>query len=418
MRERAAIEALRAGVPNRAAIRELGTSESALHDDFNDRLEACRAGLGGGTQAKGLIVAGGFGAGKSHLLGHMREVALHEGFIVSLVPISKETPLFDLAKMYEATVRHAEVPSPGGDVVNDDLMTAIMSRLKPGTEAYDELERWATSRESGLAPLFAALLYLIPRQQVDPETLQEVARFLAGARLATGRLRQWLREAGAARLFDIKMPKVAELAAQRLRFAPRLFHAAGYAGWCVLLDETELIGRYSLLQRGRSYAELSRWLGLAPAAGVPGLVAVCALTDDFTAAVINDKRDDELVPARLEAKGLGEQARLAKVAMQALEQEQRRLRPPDEAKLRDCLASVSELYRKAYHWVPSEIDIGERLTGKTMRQYIKSWITAWDIERLYGERPGIETELPPVDYTENLEYERAPEGDDLADGGA
>jgi hypothetical protein len=319
--------------------------------------------------------------------------------------------------MYEAAVRHAEVPSPGGDIVNDDLMTAIMSRLKPGTEAYDELERWATSRESGLAPLFAALLYLIPRQRVDPETLQEIARFLAGARLATAKLRQWLREAGAAKLFDVKIPKVAELAVQRLRFAPRLFRAAGFAGWCVLLDETELIGRYSALQRGRSYAELCRWLGLSPEVYVPGLVSVCAVTDDFNERVIYDKRDDELVPARLEAKGLVEQARLAKLAMAALDGDAQRLKPPDETRLRDSLAGVSELYRKAYHWVPSEIDIGERRTGKTMREYIKSWITAWDIERLYGERPAIEIEQPKADYTENPDYEYAPESDDLADAG-
>ena len=53
---------------------------------------------------------------------------------------------------------------------------------------------------------------------------------------------------------------VRELARQRLRFLPQLLRAAGHAGWVVLFDEVELIGRYSLLQRGRSYAELARWL--------------------------------------------------------------------------------------------------------------------------------------------------------------
>ena len=47
---------------------------------------------------------------------------------------------------------------------------------------------------------------------------------------------------------------------QRFRFVPRLMAAAGYKGWIVLLDEVELIGRYSLLQRAKSYAEVARWV--------------------------------------------------------------------------------------------------------------------------------------------------------------
>ena len=150
MRERAAIEALRAGVPNRAAIRELGTGEPALQERLLDSLKRCEAGLYAGEQAPGIVVAGGFGAGKSHLLGALQEAALRRNFIVSLVTVSKETPLFDLARMYEVTVRQAEVPAVEGDVVNDDVMTAVIHRLKPDSEPYGELERWASGAGSGL----------------------------------------------------------------------------------------------------------------------------------------------------------------------------------------------------------------------------------------------------------------------------
>ena len=43
-----------------------------------------------------------------------------------------------------------------------------------------------------------------------------------------------------------------------------------------------------------------------------------------------------------------------------------------------------------------------------MREYIKAWVTAWDILRLYGERDEIETETLTSDYTENKDLERAP----------
>ena len=47
-----------------------------------------------------------------------------------------------------------------------------------------------------------------------------------------------------------------------------------------------------------------------------------------------------------------------------------------------------------------------------MRQHVKSWITTWDIERLYGQTPQITTETIQTDYTESSEIEQAP-----ADGG-
>src|SRR5271168_1023767 len=107
---RRAIEALRAGVPNRAAIRLLGTAEGEIRMCFLDNLRRCREKLLDDGQPKGQVIAGGFGAGKSHLLGYLQEVALNDNFVVSWVVISKETPLFDLGKLYVSAMRNATVP--------------------------------------------------------------------------------------------------------------------------------------------------------------------------------------------------------------------------------------------------------------------------------------------------------------------
>ncbi len=235
-----------------------------------------------------------------------------------------------------------------------------------------------------------------------------MARFFSGARLNVSVVKGWLRDAGAAKLFDLKPVKEAELALQRLRFAPRLFRAAGFAGWCVLLDEIELIGRYSPLQRGRSYAELVRWLGLDRQENIPGVITVSAITDDFADQMFAQRRDDELVPARLADRGLAQQAAMAKRGIAWLEQPLFKLTPPDETQLRRSLDKIGNLYRDAYDWVPPDIGIGQREATKSMRQYVKSWITTWDIERLYGETPQIETATIPSDYTENSDIEQAP----------
>ncbi len=406
---RGAIEALRAGVPNRAAIRLLGERDSALVNSFLDSLGRSAQSLDQGRQAQGNLVWGGFGAGKSHLLGYMRELALERNFVVSLVPVSKETPMFDPARLFAAAIRVAEVPG-----ANDDVMTVALSRLKPQTEPYDRLEKWATdeARAGSLSTAFAALLWLIPH--LGPEDHARIARFFGGGKLNATAVKSWLREHGAAKLFDLKPAREVELSRQRLRFAPRLMSAVGLAGWCVLLDEVELIGRYSPLQRGKSYAELARWLGWDDLDALPGIPTTAAFTDDFVAEMFDNRRDEELIPQALEKKGLARQADLAKRCMEQLRRMRGvRLAPPDGSVLHAAQSRIADLYYDAYQWRPSGLAIGERLARNSMRQYIKSWITEWDIERLYGERTTIEAETIQTNYTESAEMQQAAPATDV-----
>ena len=222
-----------------------GRPKKRFCSDSPGNSQECRESHSPGKTVEGEIIAGGFGSGKSHLLGYLSEKMLHEKFIVSLVAISKETPLFSVERLYAAAIRNAIVPG-----VNDDVMTAVVARLSPREQAYGELETWASGPSAGLSPVFAALLYLIPKQATTQEDHAAIGRFLSGGNLSLSKVRQWLRAAGAAKLFDLKPVKADELALQRLRFVPRLFQAAGFSGWCILLDEIELIGHYSTLQRG------------------------------------------------------------------------------------------------------------------------------------------------------------------------
>ncbi len=98
---------------------------------------------------------------------------------------------------------------------------------------------------------------------------------------------------------------------------------------------------------------------------------------------------------------------MARSGIAWLERRQFRLSAPDEAKLQRSLDKIAALYNEAYGWTPPQIEIGERLAGKSMRQYIKSWITTWDIMRLYGEMPVITAETIAIDYTESSEIEQA-----------
>jgi len=418
---RMAIEALRAGVPNRAAIRSLlpdariSPRLQKFLERFREGLDACERGLETGRAVQGMIVAGGFGSGKSHLLGMLREEALAAGFVVSLLPISKETQLFHPGRLFAAAVLAAEVPEaidrPGGrtfgEPVNDDAVVAVVRGLKSNQAGYDALVDWVASAEAGLAPLFQALLYLLPHQRIEPEKVAEIAAFFAGGQLSPRKVREWLAQIGAARRFDTKKPPQSELDRQRVVFFPRLLRAAGYRGWCLLLDELELVGRYGLKQRARSYAELGHWLGL-DGAGVPGCLVVGATTDDFVEEILEGRNDFRNVPHCLATDG--PQKLRAEAAMNFIKSQTslHRLPAPREDELEACLERVIGLYRLAYRH-GAQVALGGRRVGKTLREFIKGWITQLDVDRLFGETVEIVHEPPSLMMSEDERFEQGPD---------
>ena len=90
-----------------------------------------------------------------------------------------------------------------------------------------------------------------------------------------------------------------ELSLQRYEFMSRLIRATGYAGWVILVDEVELIGRYSVMQRAKSYAEMTRLLGLSDDDRIPGLGTVFAITSAYQSEVMDEKQDDEKISLKL-----------------------------------------------------------------------------------------------------------------------
>ncbi|MGH2627419.1 MAG: BREX system ATP-binding domain-containing protein, partial [Anaerolineales bacterium] len=332
MARRRAIEALRSGVPSREAVAALGSSQVEIEDRFNSLLDGLRSASAGGPHPGGILVGGGFGSGKSHLLEHLAHLALGDGFVVSKVVISKETPLYDPAKVFRAAVEAAAAPGRRGEALPE-----VAASLRTDSPAYAELYRWAHSPGCGLNERFAATLFLFERLRAGDEEFAElIVRFWAGDPIRVADLRRRLKETGEAATYPLPSVSQRDLALQRFRFVARLVRAAGHAGWLVLFDEVELMGRYAVLQRAKSYAELARWVrGSHEDPGVP-LAAVLAITDDFEAAVLSAKNDHEMVPARLRARQSAEHdflAGQAEVGMRVIDRELVLLRPPDDAEL-------------------------------------------------------------------------------------
>ncbi|MEU4159360.1 BREX system ATP-binding domain-containing protein [Actinoplanes sp. NPDC026670] len=396
---RRAIEALRAGVPSRDAVAALGSGQSAIEDRFETMCSSAAAG-----SPASMLIGGGFGAGKSHLLEHLARLALNNGWTVSRVVISKETPLHDPAKVFRAAADSA---------LRDGQARPAIIEAAAGLDldgrSYAELLRWASSSGSELNERFPATLTLYAHlRERDPAFAETILRFWSGDTIAIPELRKRMREIGEQR--PVFSPvAAAELARQRLRFAARLLAAAGAPGWLVLFDEVELIGRYSLLQRAKSYAELARWMRGEQGRGTP-TAAVLAMTDDFEAAVITGRNDRHVVPERLRTKGTPDAAELAvsaELGMRIIDREMHLLTPPDDTELKQVYARLRDLHGQAFGWHPPDVTGLERLGANRMRQYVRAWINEWDLVRLDpGYRPETEAVTVTSDYREDPDLER------------
>jgi hypothetical protein len=410
---RRAIEALRAGVPNLDAVRLLTNHQPQLEARFGHQLAALAEDAAAGRATAGLLIAGDFGSGKSHLLEYLEHVALEERMVCSRIIISKETPLYDVRRVFRAVVESLMVPGKRGSALAE-----LAGSLDPDGADYAALTHWVSRPDVGLSSRFAATLFLY-HQVKDPESRDRIVSFWGGDPLDVSQMRAWLRDLGERSTYRLEAVPMRDLAYQRLLFLSRLILAAGYAGWVVLFDEVELIGRYSFKQRARSYAELARWAGKLKSGGFAGVAASFAITADYDAAVLQDRNDLGVVPGKLRASAKEADRKLASAAeqgMRMIAREPVRLRGPDRAMLERTREEVRALHARAFGWDPPELGAGEVLSTTRIRQYVRRWINQWDLARLYPDyAPQTVMVDVPVDYSVRPELE-APE-EPMADGG-
>ena len=404
---RAALEALRNGVPNSEAVKMLGCKQPEAEKRFENLLGAAA----NEDDALGMLVSGEFGSGKSHLLTHLEHLALSRGFVCSKVAISKETPLYDLGKVFKSAMDNGRMPDHSGRLIEE-----LGQSLRPNSEGYANFFEWAHNTEAnGLSPIFPASLIVHERSN-DLELNSEIENFWAGDRILKGKITGGLAHIGQRRNYTFNMPKAAELPPQRTRFIIELIKTAGYKGWVVLLDEIELTAQYSLLQRGRSYAELSRWLGQTSGQRYPGLVVVGTVTGDFALEIISpdgSKKDRDYVAPRLEAR-YNHLVSVAETGMRLIEYECIPLNEPTDDDVHDTMERLREIYSTAYGWDAPKLPTQERGAGyqNRMRYKVRTSINEWDLLRLYPDyAPDTHVREFHHSYEENTDLEKTTKDD-------
>ena len=407
LENRRALEALRNGVPNGDAVAVLGCNQPAVERDFYDLLTRASHGSGMPDSSLGMLVAGDFGSGKSHLLGYLETQALAQNFVCSRVVISKETPLFDMDKVFKAAVENGRVPGITGHMVEE-----LAQKLDYNTSGYADFFVWANQEDNGLHRILPATL-MVHEKFDDHELLNEIIWFWSGERIQLKKVRDGLRHLGQLQSYPFRAPVARDLPAQRLRFLLELIKAAGYRGWVILMDEIELISNYSVLQRARSYAELTRWMGQAADEKYPGLVVVGTVTAEFASVVLDEKEDRDKAAPRLRARQRDTDniaAARAETGMRLIERGQRLLTEPDDEMLSNLYGRLKAIHSQGYGWDAPDIEHGIGPGGRRrIRSFVRRWINEWDLRRLYpeSELDIEETELE-FRYDEDTTLEQPP----------
>jgi bacteriophage exclusion system BrxC/D-like protein len=385
------VEGLRAGVPNKHVVTALGCLQPEVEGRFRRMLEATQQNITTGPCPRGMVLEGAYGSGKSHVLEYLQHLALDANFICSRIVISKETPLYHPVRLFYSAIESAVVPNKQGEVFAE-----IAGECDVWSPRYKDLVAWANEPENHIDTRFAATLLLYERMSSDTELGYRMARFWTGDPIGVGDLKKYLQEAGFGGQYTFGRVSANELALQRFQFAARLMQAAGYAGWILLIDEAELIGRYSVNQRAKSYAEVARLMNMINGQKLPGLGTVIALTNDFREEILEKKGDRVKMLEKLRSKQTAVDGVLADKAergMGLIQSERIPLGQPSPDTIQEVHQIVRGLHCKGHGWHmwghASECQ-ANIVVGASMRKYVKSWMTEWDLLRLY---PGEECEI-------------------------
>lgn len=401
---RCALEALRSGVPNEDAVEILGCNQPLAESKFQYLLDRAADPVNPSRSGLGMLVSGDFGSGKSHLLEYLEHQALVQGFACSRVTISKETPLFNLDRVFKSAIDHGRLP---GDRTGQ-MIEELGHGLNQNTDAYTRFYVWANSEDNGLNRIFPATLMVHERAN-DFDLLNDITWFWSGNRLKVSRVKDGLRQIGQLQSYSFRAPRASEVPPQRLRFVLELIKGAGYKGWAVLLDEVELVASYSLLQRAKSYAELARWMGRASNEEYPGLVVVSTVAIDFQARILDEKGDRDYVGPKLRTRGEDAMAARAETGMMLLEREGTQLVDPTDEDVQATVDKLRDIYCIAYGWDAPSIERG--VSGaqysRRMRHQVRASINEWDLMRLYpNSRPDTEATEFRFGYEEDVALEQ------------
>jgi len=338
------------------------------------------------------LVQGIYGAGKTHFLFCVRDLAWRSGLLTALVTLSpKESPFHRPLAIYRAVAQRLELPrGPDGeeirgidDVIRHDLEARVAAEGREATRAWIDatLARAPLTRHS-----FRDAVVGLARATLDgdDEKAQRLAAWLRGEELT-------LTQAKAANVFEVPSN---ENGFGMLRSLVQLVPRLGHEGVVLLLDEAER--RLSVEAKptkasAEAMDHLRELVDLCGRDELPRMLILYAVTPAFTENVL------PLYPALQQRLGhpiqflSAHNPKAPVIDLEVLDLEPRRL-------LVEVGRRLLRVARRAYDWTPDEgiqqvnldrlaaLVAEEQLEAGHRRFFVKLWIRLLDQQRIGGER--------------------------------
>jgi hypothetical protein len=337
------------------------------------------------------LVQGTYGAGKTHFLYCVRDLAWQRDLLTALVTLSpKESPFHRPLAIYRAVARRIELPrGPDGeethgidDVIRRDLEARVTADGAGAARAWvDALARAPLTRHSFRDAVVGFLRALLDGDEV---TARKLGAWLRGEDLTPS-------EAKSAGVYEVPSN---DNGLGMLRSLVQLVHRLGHEGLVVLLDEGER--RLSVQAKpNKSTAEamdhLRELIDLCGRNELPRTLILYAVTPAFVENVL------PIYPALQQRLGQPVQFMAAQnpkapvIDLEALDLEPRRL-------MVEVGKRLARVACRAYDWAPEAAIIlanlerlaatvtDEQLEAGHRRLFVKLWIRLLDQQRLGQQR--------------------------------
>ena len=397
--ERHMIEALRSGVPSKAIGHHFSEARRDLLDGIIEKLdEVCET-----KESDALIISGKYGEGKTHLLNTVYTLAHQRNMVVSVVSLSKETPLDKLYLVYPKLVSNTYLPrhlQPG--------FSQELDKLSPNSPLTSDLLLYAATQ------LQTDRLYYLLRCYLNTDDQDEQFMLhtdLEGDFVANLQIKKIFR-----RIFNDKVSFNQNFVKSRhsqdyVAFLSHLFVQLGYNGWVILFDESELIGRLSKKARAKAYHNMASFL--FPPKQMESTYSLFAFSSSYAEDVIEAKNEyqniEELYPEGQEP---------IKSVLDAIVNAPQ-LKPLTSEEIHSILQKIISFHAKAYDWQP-QVNLESLLErvdkgGYLLRSKIRSAIEYLDQLYLYHSEGESSIEQLQQDRYEEDEQEETPSFEQLFD---
>ena len=366
------IEALRSGVPSRAAGEYFSEARPAMMQKIQSKLEHVHE----SGHSDGMIFTGRYGEGKTHLLGTVFGMAFAHNMVVSYVSLGKETPVDRPYLLFPKLIANTYLPGAAQPGFRQKL-----EDLTQGSSISGELLAYAAKE------LETDKLYFLLKAFLGTQEEEERYAFLSDLEgdFTTGQVikRSYRRITGTAAKFNQNFSKTKH-GFDYFYFTSHLFKTLGYGGWVLLFDEAELLGGMGKKTRAKSYVQLQRFL--KPSPKLEGVFSLFAFSSSYAEDVIDAKKEFENVEA-----AFGEDKESLTAAKSVLNGilNAPELMPLTREETLQVLLSIQDFHGRAYGWKPEvSADTIYQVTesgGYLLRTRIRSAIEFFDQLYQYGE---------------------------------